>query len=88
MLGDQEKAWAPHIVCKQCVEHFRQWTKKDRKSALVFQWSGVNRKTISMTATSVQSTRRESTGRTGISWFIQTSSLQLGQFHTAMKFLF
>ena len=21
MLGDQDKAWAPHIVCKQCVEH-------------------------------------------------------------------
>ena len=32
MLGDQDKAWAPHIVCKQCVEHSRQWTKKDRKS--------------------------------------------------------
>ena len=31
MLGDQDKTWAPHIVCKQCVEHFRQWTKKDRK---------------------------------------------------------
>ena len=56
--------------------------------ALVFQWSGVNRKTISMTAASVQSTRRVSTGRTGIRWFIQTSSPQLGQLHTAMKFLF
>ena len=32
MLGDQDKEWAPHIVCKQCVEHLRQWTKKDRKS--------------------------------------------------------
>ena len=32
MLGDQDKAWAPHIVCKQCVEHLRQWTKKDSKS--------------------------------------------------------
>ena len=31
MLGDQDKAWAPHIVCNQCVEHLRQWTKKDRK---------------------------------------------------------
>ena len=31
-LGDQDKAWAPHIVCKQCVEHLRQWTKKVRKS--------------------------------------------------------
>ena len=32
MLGDQDKAWALHIVCKQCVEHLRQWTKKIRKS--------------------------------------------------------
>ena len=32
LLGDQDKAWAPHIVCKQCVEHLQQWTKKDRKS--------------------------------------------------------
>ena len=32
MLGDQDKAWAPHIVCKQFVEHLRHWTKKDRKS--------------------------------------------------------
>ena len=31
MLSDQNKASAPHIVCKQCVEHLRQWTKKDRK---------------------------------------------------------
>ena len=32
MLGDQNKAWALYIVCKQCVEHLRLWTKKDRKS--------------------------------------------------------
>ena len=32
MLGDQDKAGVPHIVCKQCVEHLRPWTKKDRKS--------------------------------------------------------
>ena len=31
MLSDQNKTWAPHVVCKQCVEHLRQWTKKDRK---------------------------------------------------------
>ena len=67
MLGDQDKVWAPNIVCKKCVEHLRQWTKKiESHSALAFQWSGVNRKIISMTATSVQSTRRESTGKTGI----------------------
>ena len=30
MLGDQDKAWAPHTVCKQCVDHLRQWIKKDK----------------------------------------------------------
>ena len=30
-LGDQDKPWAPHIVCKTCVEQLRQWTKKSRK---------------------------------------------------------
>ena len=30
-LGDQDKPWAPHIVCKTCLEHLRQWTKKSRK---------------------------------------------------------
>ena len=30
-LGDQDKSWAPHIVCKTCFEHLRQWTKKQRK---------------------------------------------------------
>ena len=30
-LGDQDKSWAPHIVCKTCIEHLRQWTKKQRK---------------------------------------------------------
>ena len=24
-LGDQDKSWAPHIVCKSCVENLRQW---------------------------------------------------------------
>ena len=30
-LGDQNKSWAPHIVCKTCIKHLRQWTKKQRK---------------------------------------------------------
>lgn len=30
-LGDQDKSWAPHIVCKTCVEHLRQWTCGKRK---------------------------------------------------------
>lgn len=30
-LGDQDKPWAPHTVCKPCVENLRQWTKGKRK---------------------------------------------------------
>ena len=26
-LVDQDKAWAPHVVCKPCVKTLRQWTK-------------------------------------------------------------
>ena len=25
-LGDQDKPWAPRIVCKECVENLRKWT--------------------------------------------------------------
>ena len=32
MLSDQDKPSAPHIVCKPCVKHLRQWTNKGRKS--------------------------------------------------------
>ena len=31
-LGDQDKIWAPHIVCKTCTEHLRQWTNGKRSS--------------------------------------------------------
>lgn len=31
-LGDQDKTWAPHIVCKTCTEHLRQWTTGKRNS--------------------------------------------------------
>ena len=31
-LGDQEKKWAPHIVCYNCEEMLRGWTKGKRKS--------------------------------------------------------
>ena len=30
-LGEQDKSWAPHIVCKTCIEHLQQWTKNKRK---------------------------------------------------------
>lgn len=29
-LGDQDRSWAPHKVCKQCVESLRMWTKGTR----------------------------------------------------------
>ena len=31
-LSDQDKPWAPHVVCKNCVEHLRQWTEGSRKA--------------------------------------------------------
>ena len=30
-LCDQDKIWAPHKVCKQCVESLRMWTKGTRE---------------------------------------------------------
>ena len=34
-LGDQDKAWAPHMVCKSCTECLRQWSKS-KKTSLKF----------------------------------------------------
>ena len=34
-LGDQDEPWAPHIVCKICTEHLRQWTN-GKRSCLKF----------------------------------------------------
>lgn len=31
-IGDQDKSWAPHKVCKICVEDFRNWTKGKKKA--------------------------------------------------------
>ena len=31
-LGDQDKCWAPHMVCKQCTETLRLWTQRKVKS--------------------------------------------------------
>ena len=31
-LGDQDKPWVPHKVCKQCVESLRMWTKGTREN--------------------------------------------------------
>ena len=32
-LGDQDKDWAPHTVCKNCTERLRLWTKGTRTLA-------------------------------------------------------
>ncbi|GFS88590.1 uncharacterized protein TNCV_1461931 [Trichonephila clavipes] len=31
-LGDQDKSWAPHVVCSVCVEELRQWFQGKKKS--------------------------------------------------------
>ena len=31
-LGDQDKSWAPHVVCKTCIEHLRMWANGKTKS--------------------------------------------------------
>ena len=31
-VEDQDKQWAPHIACKTCVEHLRQWINGKRRS--------------------------------------------------------
>ena len=31
-LGDPDKPWAPHVVCKTCAEHLRQRTQGSRKA--------------------------------------------------------
>ena len=41
-VGDQYKNWAPHQVCRTCVENLRQWTKEKRKTigfAVPMVWS-------------------------------------------------
>ena len=35
-LGDQDKTWAPHIICKSCKESLRLWTTSNR-TALEFE---------------------------------------------------
>lgn len=34
-LGDQDKGWAPHTVCRTCVEALRHWSK-GRKASMPF----------------------------------------------------
>ena len=35
-LGDQDKAWAAHMVCKSCTKCLRQWWSKGKKTSLKF----------------------------------------------------
>ena len=39
-LGDQDKHWAPHIVCRPCVETLRAWThgKKKMRFGIPMVW--------------------------------------------------
>ena len=34
-LGDHDQSWTPHIVCKTCLEHSRQW-ENDKRNSLRF----------------------------------------------------
>src|ERR1700761_9356004 len=34
-LGDQDKPWAPHIICTSCSNGLRDWLNK-RKAAMAF----------------------------------------------------
>ena len=31
-LGDMDKVWAPHVICKTCMENLRQWSQGKRKA--------------------------------------------------------
>ena len=42
-LGDQDKTWAPHTVCRSCVENLRQSTKGIRKSFKFWDSDGMER---------------------------------------------
>jgi hypothetical protein len=52
-LGDQDKGWAPHVVCSTCVKELRHWYIKvhAHPRRLVYRWSGVNHKITTMTVT-------------------------------------
>ena len=54
MLGDQDKPWAPHIVCKACVESLRKWSNGTLtiRFGVPMVWTEP-KKNISMTVTSV-----------------------------------
>ena len=58
-LGDQIKKWAPLIVCHNCEEMLRDWTKgKLRIYFSELPWPGENRRTTQLTAIFVLSIQR------------------------------
>ena len=38
MLGDQDKAWAPHRLCHTCVSSLRQWKQKSLAFGIPMVW--------------------------------------------------
>ena len=66
-VGDQDKKWAPHIVCHNCEEMLRDWTK-GKRNGMPFgvPWFGVNRRTTAVTAISAWSIPSVSARKTGI----------------------
>jgi len=50
-LGDQDKKWALHIVCKSCAVCLGGWIiVREWRCHLPFQWCGGNPQTTAMTA--------------------------------------
>ena len=35
-LGDQDKAFAPHVSCKACVENLRDWENEKKRKSMPF----------------------------------------------------
>ena len=53
-LGDQYKTWAPHKVCRSCVESLRRYSKGKQKSmSFGVPWCGESLKAAAMIATFV-----------------------------------
>ena len=89
MLGDQDKVWAPHILCKQCVEHLRQWTKKDKKSprfGIPMIWREPKNHFDGCYFCAVNTKGINRKNRNLLVYLNFESAIR--QFHTAMKFLF
>ncbi|QQP31696.1 Uncharacterized protein FKW44_025380 [Caligus rogercresseyi] len=88
-LGDQDKSWAPHTVCKTCVEYLRRWTK-GTKTSLKFGIPryGESRLTMQRIVTSAPSILLASTGRIGKASSTPTFHLPAVQWLTAKTFLY